>query len=665
MGKTFVYDKGVDLKHGKGKNITYSVFFDGTLNNRKNTEDGKAHRDETVAHSGQHYDSYLQQKKEDAAQKDIDHSGKVYDGGELKEVIIAGKKYNLPKGDSYKNDYTNVARLYYAYNDSPTIHERIYVEGVGTEDHLADDDLATGMGVFSTSVRGKAKKAYDQIFDNVVKIVGKVEDDSNNFIETLTIDVYGFSRGATTARYFTHFMTTSEKSETAKYYEYNDMAPLMNPVIEDFKNLENNFKFLQNENLNKIEKLALIPLAKKKTEIDLIGIGAKIASAVKTAFSPVATAYFQEKLRSKGIKVNHLNIRFLGLFDTVSSYGIFHDNDVKDLGLDAVNKAQRTIHLTAGDEYRKNFALTNIRNAGFRGVELTLPGVHCDIGGAYNTVEYEKTAFYITSLYDELGIAPANLILGPVGSMIKEAFEPNARKFRKQLINKGWLKDEQVEFIYENWLGSGTKTVESIILLGIVQDIIRFLPPVRGIKYLKEINNKSLEGLQIGLPPFGILYGHRLLSNKYSFIPLNMMADFSVEMGVPINKGYFSSQGWTVPADLQYVDKALNKYKNKVINLHNTLKKEHDDEELERMKREGFFEKNFFGKFDDFTTSDKQKKYIDSSNEISYKDFLTDEKQLHHLRNNYLHWSAKSDNFGLDPVTRSENFENRRVIHNG
>lgn len=248
--------------------------------------------------------------------------------------------------------------------------------------------------------------------------------------------------------------------------------------------------------------------------------------------------------------------------------------------------------------------------------------------------------------------------------MIKEAFEPNARKFKKQLINKGWLKDDQAEFIYENWLGGGTKTVESIILLGIVQDIIRFLPPVRGINYLKEINNKSFEGLQIGLPPFGILYGHRLLSNKYSFIPLNMMADFSLEMGVPINKSYFTTRDWTVPAALQYVDKALNKYKNKVVNLHNELKKEHDNEELERMKRDGIMEESA-GAIADIFTSDKQKKYIYASSEISYKHFLTDEKQLHHLRNNYLHWSAKSDNFGLDPVTRSENFENRREIYNG
>ena len=38
MGKTFVYDKRIEAKTGEGKNIIYSVFFDGTQNNKTNTE---------------------------------------------------------------------------------------------------------------------------------------------------------------------------------------------------------------------------------------------------------------------------------------------------------------------------------------------------------------------------------------------------------------------------------------------------------------------------------------------------------------------------------------------------------------------------------------------------------------------------------------------------
>lgn len=38
MAKKFVYDKGIEVKTGEGKNIIYSVFFDGTQNNKTNTE---------------------------------------------------------------------------------------------------------------------------------------------------------------------------------------------------------------------------------------------------------------------------------------------------------------------------------------------------------------------------------------------------------------------------------------------------------------------------------------------------------------------------------------------------------------------------------------------------------------------------------------------------
>jgi hypothetical protein len=69
---------------------------------------------------------------------------------------------------------------------------------------------------------------------------------------------------------------------------------------------------------------------------------------------------------------------------------------VDDLGLRFVDDAaQRVFHLTALDEYRKNFALTTIASAcqakalvdGARvpmGFELGIPGAHSDVGGGYH-----------------------------------------------------------------------------------------------------------------------------------------------------------------------------------------------------------------------------------------------------------------------------------------
>ena len=37
-GKKFVYDKGIKENHTDGNNLVFSVFFDGTQNNKTNTE---------------------------------------------------------------------------------------------------------------------------------------------------------------------------------------------------------------------------------------------------------------------------------------------------------------------------------------------------------------------------------------------------------------------------------------------------------------------------------------------------------------------------------------------------------------------------------------------------------------------------------------------------
>ena len=96
-----------------------------------------------------------------------------------------------------------------------------------------------------------------------------------------------------------------------------------------------------------------------------------------------------------------VTIKFVGLFDTVSSY---HDglslspnfkDDVRELGLRIGSNAQKVVHLTAGDEYRVNFASTSIASSIAAGVgyECVLPGAHSDVGGGYAEMETEERKF--------------------------------------------------------------------------------------------------------------------------------------------------------------------------------------------------------------------------------------------------------------------------------
>ena len=104
-------------------------------------------------------------------------------------------------------------------------------------------------------------------------------------------------------------------------------------------------------------------------------------------------------------------VKFVGLFDTVSSIGDNHSDDVKEdeQGLDYTYKSDlheeaeilpsdsldfaqgvitgKIVHIVAGHEFRQKFSVTSIRQAVERGYgfEVMLPGNHTDIGDGKST----------------------------------------------------------------------------------------------------------------------------------------------------------------------------------------------------------------------------------------------------------------------------------------
>lgn len=83
-------------------------------------------------------------------------------------------------------------------------------------------------------------------------------------------------------------------------------------------------------------------------------------------------------------------IQWMGLFDTVGSFGI-GGNDI-DIGirLGIPPSVERVFHITAGDEHRYFFPLASIRQGPGLPTrfpnwdEIVLPGAHSDIGGGYH-----------------------------------------------------------------------------------------------------------------------------------------------------------------------------------------------------------------------------------------------------------------------------------------
>lgn len=147
--------------------VRLSMFFDGTLNNRVNID----HR---IAY---------EKKATQGEEPGVDKIYKKYEG----------------KDNSYEGDYTNVAIMERLVKKSDGYKETlsVYIEGPGTEDSKTDDMWqGSGLGVGSNGVLAKVEKGIQ----NAVKKVSKSVPDKSIIIDLLTIDVFGFSRGAAGAR---------------------------------------------------------------------------------------------------------------------------------------------------------------------------------------------------------------------------------------------------------------------------------------------------------------------------------------------------------------------------------------------------------------------------------------------------------------------------------
>jgi hypothetical protein len=159
------------------KKIRLNIFFDGTQNNKTNTESGKNHE------SSNHID------------------------------------------DSYTNDYSNVARGFDAIDPNKEDQVRVYIEGIGTENSKSETTLfgnlpnnsGTPLGEGHRGVTAKVTKACFSAADNLITYAGKVI--------TLEVNVFGFSRGATAARHFLHIATNPAVTDQPFLSNYETALP--------------------------------------------------------------------------------------------------------------------------------------------------------------------------------------------------------------------------------------------------------------------------------------------------------------------------------------------------------------------------------------------------------------------------------------------------------
>lgn len=318
-------------------NITVGVFFDGTQNNRQNIN------------------SRIEKEKKD--------NNEPYN-----KALV--EQYVFQEESSYDNDHSNISRgepFYKVKEEEKNQQFSIYIEGAGTGNGEEDNffnGVAQGEG--AQGVIAKANKGIEDTAKGIIETCNNV---GTKKIERLTIDTYGFSRGAATARYFV-YRITKRKGEVKK----------TNSRGRPIRWTEN-------------------------------------------------WGTLGEKLRASNIEVRNLTIRFVGLYDTVASYGLRHGNDTKELRLNVIGtKANCVFQIGADDEHRVNFRRTDIGSVPkSKGLEVLFPGVHSDIGGGYNDNSKEEL-----------------LVVD------KSHYLPNMNEEKNRLVESGWYKESQLTVNRQN-----------------------------------------------------------------------------------------------------------------------------------------------------------------------------------------------------------------------
>ena len=362
--------------------VEFNIFFDGTWNSKKNSD---------------HYNNAANREKAD-----------------FKDAKKQKKFYNL--GTSFARAPTGVDQMHRASIDNDHCIISLYVDGAGTvtwgEDHKwnkapkKDAVVGASFGWMSTGVEAKLSQMFEQIRDKLDALHNTKQLKFNSIM----FNVYGFSRGAATARIFCNRVI------------HKKIIPFNTGVDED--------RIQGDITHTKWEKLDLSPYI--------------------------------------------VTLKMVGLFDTVSSIGGNHENDVEgnDQSLDFKEGTVtgKIVHILAGHEFRQKFAITSIQTPVEKGYgfELVMPGCHTDIGDGLNSeVKYdvkndkwgkkgEEERTVILQKYrvfkegDKTKLPPVfPLAALPVGyrerQARKEVSHANFEEIRSYLIQQDWYTDTEIK----------------------------------------------------------------------------------------------------------------------------------------------------------------------------------------------------------------------------
>jgi len=658
MGYTFVYNSGNYQPTKKEEmQLSFGLFFDGTNTNAFNTRARKR---------TYQLEEYEDQSKPENRATALDKA--------LTEAHSKGEEYNKItlqkqiKDNSYNTDFSNVARQFLGVDKE---NYGIYIEGIGTQpapseqeeattdskkiqkivERMEDQILPKAVGRLNTTgIRDKALRACEELAKRIIEIKEK-----NKKLTTLTIDVFGFSRGATAARNFLYEINGKKREEDIKTTSRRERRPdLETPIDESkFNDYETGHSLVYEDAYYTKDYIKVNPQYLEK--------GNKLPRFGYLGYLLLESALFTKE----DLAHIWLNVRFIGLYDTVSSYidkdiitpkkqydkltGSYKmsyfsfSSGIDSLQLNNIGRFSKAIHLTAADEHRANYSLTRLEpDEKGEVIEKTLPGVHSDVGGSYaNTLDDPKQKTLKEKVVIDLVDRKDSLIAPKIGENISSQVIKLTEKIIKNknlILSQYFFRKEDLE-------------------------VINFFHSLRSI----------LLGSYIAIQ------GTRQLSKEYSYIPLHFMEQFfKDEIGKDIDNILVEEMTAKYPIEvkehaiLKQVKKRLMEYvfgkgepldfptdeDIKIrIDTYTTSSKEYaaslrevaKDKIPNTQRKHSFFVEEIPAPKKE-TVLITSKKEMTPQQQSEIQKLREDQKLLKELRHKYIHFSSDYASMGMEPA---------------
>lgn len=457
-------------------NVFVGMFFDGTGNNRFNSE-------------ATYYSKINSSDARYVASTIPAHLKTIINiNGQPTEVKIADR-------DSYWNPYSNVVKLFDLYKEEkdpdfedvkfPTYKKHVilkqYIEGIGTKRNSEDDVLGSALARGSRGIIGRVEEGIKDLVNNELKVVKAKK------INKIVFDVFGFSRGAAAARHF-----CNEVSGKATYTnEWGTDPSGKYPV----------------------------PSGKQIISAQAGGLLGKMLK--QNGFKSVGETF-------------SIEIRFLGLFETVISDGIVKENlgykaipisilapliqeSLKDIKTKVTGLGIKNVfHIAAASEWRENFAFTPTNS----GYTLHMLGAHSDIGGGYANLDK------YTTVLDYFDLKSNDSTIWKEKQAVRQFY-----------INQGFCKENQITF--KNTYDHVVETNTTIGPFGYVNSYRSLNGPADFPEGGKTLTTSLFyQSSQSKVSDHYMLVDERYISNKYALVPMYIMLKKALNNQVPFYKSY-------------------------------------------------------------------------------------------------------------------------------